>query len=126
MMKRSVLPLLFALPACAAVAADWPCQGPQPGHPTASERRAFVAKVSELAVAAEGKHGVPAAAIAAMAIVESGYGWTRVGRDAHNLLGWKYIAAQAGGRPAYVLACQPYGDGSRQYTVFRSEAESMD
>ncbi len=126
MMKRSVLPFLFVLPMGGALASDWPCQGPQPGHPTASERRAFVSKVSELAVAAERKHGVPASAIAAMAIVESNYGWTRVGRDAHNLLGWKYIAAQAGGRPAYVLACQPYGDGSRQYTVFRSEAESID
>jgi hypothetical protein len=126
MMMRSVLPFLLALPASSALAADWPCQGPQPGHPTAAERRAFVSKVSELALAAERKHGVPASAIAAMAIVESSYGWTRVGRDAHNLLGWKYIAAQAGGRPAYVLACQPYGDGSRQYTVFRNEAESID
>ncbi len=126
MMKPSILPLLFALPAGAALAQDWPCQGAQPGHPTLAERRAFVTRVSALAIAAERKHGVPASAIAAMAIVESRYGWTRVGRDAHNLLGWKYIAAQAGGRPAYVLACQPYGDGSKQYTVFGSEAESID
>jgi hypothetical protein len=127
MMKRPVLPLLlFALPCGAVAAEDWPCQGPQPGHPTAAEKRAFVAKVSELAVAAEKKHGVPASAIAAMAIVESNYGWTRVSRDAHNLLGWKYIATQAGGRPSYILACQPFGDGSKQYTVFASAAESID
>lgn len=127
MKLRSVLPLLLlALPCSAALAQAWPCQGPQPGHPTAAEKRLFVAKVSEWAIAAEKKHGVPASAIAAMAIVESGYGWTRVGRDARNLLGWKYIAAQAGGRPAYVLACQPYGDGSKQYTVFASAAESID
>ncbi len=126
MMMRSLLPFLLALPASGALAADWPCQGPMPGHPSATEKRAFVGKVSALALAAERKHGVPASAIAAMAIVESSYGWTRVGRDAHNLLGWKYFASQAGGRPAYVLACQPYGDGSRQYMVFRSEAESID
>src|SRR4051812_15151167 len=57
---------------CFAFAAPWGCHGPKPGHPTLAERAAFVREVSELAVKAEKTHGVPASALAAIAIAESG------------------------------------------------------
>ena len=60
------------------VSAEWGCDDPQPGHPTAAEKRAFVVEVGSLAMRAEERNGVPAAAITAMAILESGYGWTRL------------------------------------------------
>src|SRR5437870_3878845 len=84
-----------------ATAQNWDCYAPKPGHPTADEKEAFVAEISPLAARAEGTHGVPAAGLAAMAILESGYGWTRMALNANNLFGWKYVsAASAGGRPS--------------------------
>ena len=70
-------------------AQDWGCYDPKPGHPTAEEKAAFIAQVSELAVEAEQKHGVPAAALAAMAMEETGLGWTRITLEANNFFGWK-------------------------------------
>lgn len=102
------------------------CLEPLPGHPTAAERRAFVAEVSELAVGAEERHGVPAAAIAAMAIQESGYGWTRLAQETHNLLAWKHTTPEAaGGRDFWVLECPELGTTDR-YIVFRDRGEAVD
>lgn len=111
----------------AAFANDWGCYDPKPGHPTTAERVAFIHDVSELAVAAERKHGVPASALAAMAMVESGYGWTRTALNAHNFFGWKFTSPQAAGqRGSYVLDCQPPEDINNRYVVFRSAADAVD
>jgi hypothetical protein len=128
MVLRSFLLLLFCGSfANAAFANDWGCYDPKPGHPTAAERVAFIHDVSELAVAAEKKHGVPASALAAMAMVESGYGWTRTALDAHNFFGWKFTSPQAAGqRGSYVLDCQPPEDINNRYIVFSDAADAVD
>jgi hypothetical protein len=110
----------------ATTSAAWGCDAPQPGHPTAAERRAFVEEVGALATRAEERHGVPAAAITAMAILESGYGWTRLAQNTNNLLGWKYFSgASAGEREFWVFECPEKGTSDR-FVVFRDRAEAVD
>ena len=110
----------------AAASAAWGCDEPQPGHPTAAEKSAFVEEVGILATRAEERHGVPAAAITAMAILESGYGWTRLAQNTNNLLGWKYFsAASAGEHDFWVLECPERGTSDR-FIVFRARAEAVD
>jgi hypothetical protein len=102
------------------------CFEPLPGHPTTAERRAFVEEVSRLATTAEERHGVPAAAVAAMAIQESGYGWTPLARNTNNLLAWKYTTEEAaGGRESWTLNCPALGVSDR-YIVFADRAEAVD
>jgi hypothetical protein len=102
------------------------CFEPLPGHPTAAERREFVEEVSRLATTAEERHGVPAAAVAAMAIQESGYGWTPLAQNTNNILAGKYTTAEAaGGRGSWTLDCPALGTSDR-YTVFADRAEAVD
>lgn len=146
--SRSAIPLVFIsmLTACAGVDDDraaasaqnvanvpvasaseaWGCAEPQPGHPTPAEKRAFVEEVAALATRAEERHGVPAAAITAMAIQESGYGWTRLAQNTNNLLGWKYFpGGSAGERETWVLECPEEGTRD-EFLVFRDRAEAVD
>jgi hypothetical protein len=121
-----VSPQASADAAVPATSATWGCEEPQPGHPTAAERRAFVQEVATLATRAEERDGVPAAAITAMAILESGYGWTRLAQNTNNLLGWKYSAhTSAGERDVWVLECPEQGTSDR-FIVFRDRAEAVD
>lgn len=92
-----------------ASAAEWSCYGAKPGHPTAAERERFVREVSALAVRAERRHGVPASALAAIAIAESNYGWTRAALYANNPFGWKATRAAAKTGRAYVAPCARRG-----------------
>jgi hypothetical protein len=111
-------------PAARPAADAQTCFAPLPGHPTPAERRAFVEEVGALAEAAEERHGVPAAAITAMAIQESGYGWTTLAQETNNLLAWKYTTpAAAGGRGDWVLDC---GEVSDRYIVFADRSEAID
>lgn len=106
---------------------DWGCYDAKPGHPTAAEKASFIEQISPLAIKAEKKYGVPASALAAMAIVESGYGWTRTAQNAQNLFGWKFYSSKAAsGRKAYVLTCQPKEDDNNRYVVFETNADSFD
>lgn len=119
------LALMAAVPDGAA-AATWGCHGTKPGHPTREERFAFVREVTHLAVKAERTHGVPASVLAAMAIVESGYGWTRMALHANNLFGWKFASsAPAEGRKAFLPPCRR-DRASGGYAVFKSKAEAFD
>jgi hypothetical protein len=118
-----------ALVAVCAVAnsQEWQCYDPQPGHPTSAERKAFVDDISRFALAAETRHGVPAPAIVAMAIQESGYGYTRTALNANNLFGFKWeSAAGAGNREAWELACQPPEDKNKRYIRFKDRADAID
>ena len=118
--------ITYAAPAWAAQAQDWGCYDPQPGHPTPQERQAFLAAIKPAAQAAERTSGPPAAALAAMAVVESGYGFTRTGLEANNLYGWKYNSkAAAGGRGFYTLTCQPPEDVGNRYIKFATRTESI-
>lgn len=110
---------------CVALAEPWGCHGPKPGHPTLEERTAFVQEVSDLAVKAEKTHGVPASALAAIAIAESGYGYTRIALHANNLFAWKFVPAAANTVREYVLACQRRREKSR-FAAFDSKAQAFD
>lgn len=102
------------------------CAAPLAGHPTEAEKRDFVTDVSRLASEAERRHGVPAAAIAAIAIQESGYGWTPLARDSNNLMAWKWTGREAaGGRDFWVLDCPALGTADR-FVRFRDRADAVD
>lgn len=90
--------------------------------PTIEDKKNFIEQISKLAVEAEKKHGVPASAIAGMAILESGYGLTRLSMDANNIFGYKKVAGQI----TYTLTCQPTWDVGNEYVKFNSWAEAMD
>ncbi len=109
-----------------ACAAAWTCHGTKPGHPTASEREAFISEVSALAVQAEKTHGVPASVLAAMAIAESGYGWTRLALEANNLFAWKYVAAAAAGREVYRAECAAGRARRDRFVAFKTRADAVD
>ena len=98
---------------------SWDCYAPEPGHPTPAEKEAFFANRLAAAREAERTNGTPAAALLAMAAIESGYGFTRIAKYATNEFGYKFVAAAtAGGRPAYTLTCQPAWDVGNKYIVF--------
>lgn len=128
---RLVATLIFGISfwhAAAASAADttWGCYDPQPGHPTAAERAAFVERMKPVATQVAVDLGVPRIAILGMAIQESGYGWTRTALNARNLFGWKYgSSAQAANLASWRLDCQPESDPGKDYAVFASFEDSM-
>jgi hypothetical protein len=108
------------------LAAAWDCPELQPGRPTTAEQRAFVEEVGALATRAEERYGVPAAALTAMAILESGYGQTQLAQNANNLLGWKsFPGVDAGGRDSWGLECPGRGVIDR-FVVFRDRADGID
>lgn len=119
------LALLAGLP-CAATAAEWGCHGTKPGHPTPAERLAFIREASDLAVKAEAKHGVPASALTALAIVESGYGWTRLALEANNFFAWKSAPSAAAGRKFFVSKCHSRAGGKNRFVIFASRADAFD
>jgi hypothetical protein len=108
----------------AAASSAQSCFAPLPGHPTSAEQRTFVQEVGQLAVAAERTYGVPAAALTAMAIQESGYGWTSLAQQTNNILAWKYTTSSAaGGRGSWEFDC---GGASDRYIVFADRAQAID
>jgi len=117
---------LLGATGASAVAAVWTCHGAKPGHPTAEERVSFIREVSELAVKAEKKHGVPASALAAIAIAESSYGWTRPALEANNLFAWKAGRAAAAAGKLYVPPCERRRGARSGFLVFASRAEAFD
>jgi flagellum-specific peptidoglycan hydrolase FlgJ len=117
---------LLAAWACGASAAEWGCFGTKPGHPTPEERLAFIREVSELAIKAEATHGVPAGALAALAVVESGYGWTRLALEANNLFAWKATARGADGRKFFVAECLKRPGAKNRFVHFASRADAFD
>lgn len=82
---------------------------------------AWVKGLVEAAKDAERIHGVPAAAIIAMASRESGYGTTRLYLGAKNAYGYKWTETAAEGRPSWTLACQPKEDVGNKYIAFKND-----
>ena len=103
-----------------------PCYGPT--KPLTPElRQGFVTDISPLAVKAEADHGVPAPILAAMSIIESGYGTTQLALASHNVLSYKWNGSKGpDGRDLFTLACQPSADQGNVYVVFRDRADSAD
>ncbi len=120
------LVLLVVLVGSGTARAQWDCYAPQPGHPTSAEKTAFIEELKASAQEAEARWGTPAAALLAMAANESGYGFTRIGLYANNLYGWKWTSSEAaGGRPAYVLTCQPSWDPNNKYVSFSNRRDAV-
>ncbi len=95
--------------------------------PTSAEKIAFVEDVSPAAVAAERRWGVPAPILAAMTIVESGYGLTRIAIKSNNVLAFKWPGDKiAAGRQKFELWCQPAEDKGNIYPAFASRADAID
>lgn len=106
---------------------EWPCYDPLPGHPTPQEKVAFVSEISAYAIEAERKYNVPAPAITAMSIVESGYGLTRTAIFANNLFGFKWTGPSESLQSVYFeLKCQPSWDVGNKYIRFNSRAVAID
>lgn len=103
-----------------------PCYGPT--KPLTQElRQGFVADISPIAVKAEADHGVPAPILAAMSIIESGYGTTQLAIASHNVLSYKWTGPEGpDGRGLFTLVCQPSADQGNVYVVFRNRADSAD
>ncbi|MCG7344160.1 S-layer homology domain-containing protein [Sporosarcina sp. ACRSL] len=58
-------------------------------QPSMDLKRSFVEEISVYAKEANAKWGIPASAIIGMAIIESGYGTTRIATNANNIFGIK-------------------------------------
>lgn len=94
--------------------------------PTRAEKMAFVDEVSRAAVEAERNWGVPAPVLAAMTIVESGFGTTRIAIKSNNILAFKWPGEQiAAGRSKFVLWCQPKEDEGNVYPAFDTRADAI-
>lgn len=121
--KTSLFTLLFlmALQITGVYAQTEDCYMPI-RTPSAQDKKIFIEQISKYAITAEVKHGVPASAIAGMAILESGYGLTRLSQDAFNIFGYKKVA----GQKVYKLTCQPAWDEGNEYVKFDSWEKAID
>jgi hypothetical protein len=105
---------------------EWGCYDPKPGHPSLQEKQAFVAEAGKFAKEAEQKFGVPAPAIAAMSVIESGYGFTHIALEANNFFGYKFTGSgPAEGRPSWQLTCQPASDPNNRYIQFKDRQDAF-
>lgn len=87
-------------------------------------KKDWIATMTPAAQEAERLYGVPAAAIVAMSINESGYGTTRIFVNANNAFGWKYFGSEsAENRGYYVLSCQPASDPVNKYIKFKDHVD---
>lgn len=97
-----------------------------PSHsPTTADKDQWVRSLVESAKDAERIHGVPAAAMIAIASRESGYGLTKLYKGAKNPFGYKWTSTGSEGRPSWTLTCQPKEDDNNQYIAFKSSWDAM-
>lgn len=88
---------------------------PQMTFPNVDQRKDFIQEISEYAVHASEKWGVPASAIIGMSVIESGYGTTRIAFYANNLFGIKVWGLKPAN--AWQLVGQPDEDFDRPVPV---------
>jgi hypothetical protein len=123
--------VLSPLPASASDDIDRPgigywCYSPVRSLSVA-DKKAFVDDVSAAAIAAERKWRVPAPVLAAMAIIESGFGTTRLAIKSNNVLAFKWPGEKiAQGRQKFILWCQPPEDKGNIYPMFSARSEAID
>lgn len=130
---KFALPILYflSIPAYADEDLDRPGKGEWCYNPTKtlgiSEKAAFVSEVKIAAYNAEARWGVPAAILTGMAVVESGYGTTRLAIKANNIFAFKWPGASlARGAKRFTLECQPVWDEGNVYPAFLGRAEAVD
>jgi uncharacterized FlgJ-related protein len=105
----------------------WGPYVPKPGHPTQGEKRQFIETISGYAKEAEANTGVPASVIAAMAIKESGFGFTRLALNAHNLFGYRFPVHAPAGTQSYTLHnCFAESGPDKTYARFSSDVEGIE
>jgi hypothetical protein len=98
----------------------------KPGHPTLAEKHDFIELVSKAAKDAEARFGVPASGLTAMAILESGYGFTRLALNAQNIFGYKYPTKGTLDHPRYTLKnCLATSGPDRVYVAFGDFSEAV-
>ncbi|WP_096200550.1 S-layer homology domain-containing protein [Bacillus sp. FJAT-45350] len=90
--------------------------------PSLSQQEAFVKEVSKHAVKASETWGVPASAIIGMAIIESGYGTTRIAHHANNIFGIKVWGFNPSN--AWQLVGQPDEDFDRAIPVIADNGDN--
>ncbi|MBB3302808.1 putative FlgJ-related protein [Rhizobium sp. BK077] len=94
--------------------------------PTLVEQKSFVEEVAKAAKISAEKYGVPGAMIASMAVVESGYGLTRIAIKSNNIFAFKWPGAEIGkGYEKFVLWCQPDWDDGNEYPAFKTRADAV-
>ena len=76
------------------------------GVPSTQMKKDFINEISQYAIQANEKWGIPASAIIGMAIIESGYGTTRIAINANNIYGIKVW----GSNPNYAWQLQGQPD----------------
>lgn len=104
---------------------DW-CYAPV-HMPSKQEQESFIREIQPAAIKAGKRYGVPAPIIAGMAIVESGYGLTRIAIKSNNIFAFKWPGSTiAKGYTKFVLWCQPDWDGGNEYPAFESRSQAMD
>lgn len=89
--------------------------------PTENDQRSFIDEVTIHALTAQGKWGIPAAAIIGMAALESGYGTTRIAFYANNLFGIKVWGGDS--TTAWQLKGQPDEDFDQAIPVLADFGE---
>lgn len=87
---------------------------------TPAEKDEWVKQLALAAQDAEKTSGVPASALVAMSVRESGFGTTRLYLGAANPYGYKWNASNSEGKPKWVLTCQPKADPGNEYVKFKN------
>jgi len=90
-----------------------------------SERKAFLDRIKPLAISAQETTKVPACAIGGMAILESGYGFTRTAYFANNLFGMKVWNGQDTPNN-WQLKGQPDETDERSVKIIKNHGLSQD
>lgn len=85
------------------------------GHPTKKEQKEFIDSIKPFIDSISKEKSVPRKTILAMAILESGYGFTRIGYYANNLFGMKVFTKDS--TNFYALKGQPDEDGGKIKTT---------
>lgn len=96
------------------------CYLPAIGHPTEAEKRDFIDSVKPFIYEISEEKNLPKKTILAMAVLECGYGFTRIGYYANNLFGLKKFTTDSVN--SYALIGQPAETDTAGIRVIRQTA----
>ena len=98
-----------------------------PSAANANPQQAFIAGIAPGAVAAQHKYGVPASVTIAQAIVESGWGESRLATQDHNLFGIKGAGpAGSDAQPTWEYINGQQVSTTSPFRVYADQAQSID
>jgi flagellum-specific peptidoglycan hydrolase FlgJ len=93
------------------------CYSAAIGHPTPTEKQQFIESLKNYADSISLKTNLPPKTIMAMAILESGFGFTRTGYFANNLFGIKIFTTDSVN--VYVLKGQPDENNGKNIQILK-------